>query len=53
MANAIVDPNDPDYCETCGGECVAGCEPDPESEAENAEQDAEDAVRASADPDED
>lgn len=23
--NAIVDPNDLDYCETCGGECVADC----------------------------
>jgi len=25
MANSIIDPKDPDYCETCGGECVAGC----------------------------
>lgn len=27
MANAIVDPKDPDYCPTCGGECVADCAP--------------------------
>ena len=25
MSNAILDPNDPDYCATCGGECVADC----------------------------
>jgi len=25
MANSIIDPKDPDYCERCGGECVAGC----------------------------
>ena len=27
--NSIVDPKDPDYCETCGGECVAGCKAAP------------------------
>lgn len=25
--NSIIDPRDPDYCEICGGECIAGCEP--------------------------
>jgi hypothetical protein len=25
MSNAITNPRDPGYCETCGGECVANC----------------------------
>jgi len=32
MANSIIDPKDPDYCETCGGECVAGCKADEDDE---------------------
>ena len=38
--NAIVDPRDPDYCETCGGECVANYQ---EVEEEAGREEAESA----------
>lgn len=33
MSNSIIDPQDPDYCEQCGGECVTGtCRVPPNAE---------------------
>jgi hypothetical protein len=38
MSNSIVDPTDPDYCETCGGECVTGTCRQPDAETEETIQ---------------
>lgn len=45
--NSIIDPNDPDYCERCGGECATGsCKPvvgpnDPDVEQDDLIEPAE------------
>lgn len=38
--NAILDHHDPDYCERCGGECVAGCPEDCDRSCPECEGDA-------------